>query len=263
MDGPDALGDRMKVYERATAQRLDPAMPIIARIDGRAFSKFTRRYAKPFDLELSAAMRETCAYLVRETHAKIGYVQSDEISLVWQAEPGGSMFFDGKVLKMASVLASMAAVYFFDCLKPNGLPAFDCRVWQLPDRTEAANTILWRAMDARKNAVSSACRSMFSAKAMHGKRRSDMIAMMAENGIDFDAAYTAEDRHGAFYRRVSGMVEIGADELAKIPERHRPKNAMVTRSWVEQLPMPFFGNVTNREDVIFYAAAPASPRKDE
>ena len=39
----DALGDRMKAYERQeTEQRFIPLLPIYARIDGRGFSKFTK-----------------------------------------------------------------------------------------------------------------------------------------------------------------------------------------------------------------------------
>ena len=41
------LEDRMRSYEMDN--RLPPNMPVIIRIDGRAFSKFTRGMDKPFD----------------------------------------------------------------------------------------------------------------------------------------------------------------------------------------------------------------------
>ena len=44
----DALGDRMKIYEMAEAgRRFMPLLPILARIDGRAFSSFTRSGVGP------------------------------------------------------------------------------------------------------------------------------------------------------------------------------------------------------------------------
>lgn len=255
----DEFGDRMKAYEAvATSNRLEPSLPICARIDGRSFSMFTRRCEKPFDARISNAMRATCAWLVNETHAKIGYVQSDEISLVWQNTEGGSVFFDGKVQKMTSVLASMAGVKFYSELGGDKLPAFDCRVWQVPSQTEAANTFLWRALDARKNAVSSACRAYHSAKKMHRKSRLEQIQMLADAGIVFETAYPEEDRHGVFFRRVSGEVEVDDETWSRIPEKHRPESRLAVRSWTEQLKMPFFGDVKNREAVIFDAAEPIS-----
>jgi len=255
--GADEFGDRMKAYESvATRDRLEPSLPICARIDGRTFSTFTRGCEKPFDARISNAMRATCAWLVEETHAKIGYVQSDEISLVWQNASGGSVIFDGKVQKMTSVLASMAGVKFYSELGGEALPAFDCRVWQVPSQTEAANTFLWRALDARKNAVSSACRAHHSAKQMHGKGRLDQVQMLADAGIVFETEYPEEDRHGVFFRRVSGEIEIDDGTWAKIPEKHRPKSRLAIRSWTEKLQMPFFGDVKNREAVIFESADP-------
>lgn len=259
----DELGDRMKAYERVTDVRLDTSMPIIARIDGRAFSAYTRGCNKPFDARVSGAMRATAAYLVEQSHALIGYVQSDEITLIWINEDGGSIFFDGRVLKLCSVLASMAAVRFDREFRGQRMPAFDCRVWQVPSKEEAANTLLWRALDARKNSVSSACRAHFSAKAMHGKDQDDMRAMLASAGIDFNVTYPSEDRYGVYYRRVSGEREIDDETWDAIPEKHRPPSRIAIRSWIEAIDMPFFGDVANRADVIFNGAAPEQKERSQ
>lgn len=248
----DNMGDRMKSYEATgTSHRLDPLLPICARIDGRSFSQFTRGCIRPFDSRISGAMRATCAYLVEQSHALIGYVQSDEISLVWQAREGGSVIFDGKVHKMNSVLASMASVKFHSVFGGDKLPAFDCRVWQVPSQTEAANTILWRALDARKNAVSMACRAHNSAKSMHKQGRADQVEMLAAKGIIFDEEYPAEDRHGVFFRRATAPTEMDDETWAKIPDLHKPDSRTVLRSSVVKVDAPFFGEVQNREDFIF------------
>jgi tRNA(His) guanylyltransferase len=256
MIGKDEMGDRMKAYEAATELRLDCSLPICARIDGRSFSSFTRGAEKPFDARVSTAMRETARHLVDQSHARIGYVQSDEITLIWLNEEGGSILFDGRVQKMASVLASMAAVKFFSVYGGNRLPAFDCRVWHVPTKDEAANVILWRAFDARKNSVSSACRALHSARQMHGKRQADMRAMLAAKGVDFDTTYDARDRLGVYFRRVTGERELDDAAWAAIPETHRPASRTVIRSWVDEVPMPFFGDVANRVEVVFDGAEP-------
>ena len=95
----DEFGARMKSYESSeTARRVDVQLPIYARIDGRSFSRFTRGMDRPFDQKMTDAMIETTKHLVHETHAKIGYTQSDEISLVWLADgPESDVFFSGKI----------------------------------------------------------------------------------------------------------------------------------------------------------------------
>lgn len=258
----DEFGDRMKEYEAAeTQRRLDPHLPIYARIDGRTFSSFTRGMARPFDAAMTTAMIETCRHLVHETHARIGYTQSDEISLIWLADGERSdVFFSGKVQKMASVIASMAAAKFARVCPPgyeHKLPHFDARVFQLPSLTEGANAILWRAMDARKNAIQMVAQAHFSPRQLHGKGQSDMLAMLNDVGVDFEAFPTSFKR-GSFLRRVTNERELTGDELAAIPEKHRPIGPVI-RSQVEVVEMPPFNLVTNRDAVVFEGAAPALP----
>ena len=262
----DDLGDRLKGYERAeTDRRFDPSLPVYARLDGRSFSNFTRGMKRPYDISMYLAMANTAKALVKETHPRICYTQSDEISLVWQITGKVSqMMFDGKVMKMASVLAGLASVHFFKAVADSEylsrfsdrMPHFDCRVLQVPSRTEAANMILWREIDATKNAVSMAARAHFSARALHLKDQTAMRAMMAEKGIDFDA-YPTWFRRGTFLRRVTAMRPLNENELARIPEKHRPAlGALVERSSVERIEMPSFRTVANREAVIFDGEAP-------
>jgi tRNA(His) 5'-end guanylyltransferase len=255
----DDLGDRMKEYERVeTSRRLDPTLPIYARVDGRSFSRFTRGMQRPFDPAMTAAMIETTRYLVETTHARIGYTQSDEISLVFLAESTNSdVFFSGKVQKMASVLASMAAAKFASVC-PSGyegrLPHFDCRVFQLPSRDEAANALVWRALDARKNAVSMLAQTHFSHKALHGQGQADMLQMLSGIGVEFEN-FPAAFRQGTFLRRETAERCLTGEELDRIPEQHRPVGP-VLRSSVVRIEMPYFHQVKNRIDVVFEGAAP-------
>jgi tRNA(His) guanylyltransferase len=251
----DEFGDRMKAYERVeTARKLNPHLPIYARIDGRSFSSFTRGMVRPFDLRMIEAMVETTRYLVDETHARLGYTQSDEISLIWLAETAQSdVFFSGKVLKMASVLASMAAAKFARVCPPgfeDRLPHFDCRVFQLPSQTEGANAFLWRAMDARKNAIQMVAQRHFSPKQLHGKGQRDMLAMLAEIGVDFEALPKAFKR-GSFLQRETKARELSPEEMARIPEQHRPTGP-VLRSSVVTLDLPPFNEIEDRVSIVFH-----------
>lgn len=254
----DSLGDLMKEYEAQTCDaRLNPHLPIVARIDGRSFSTFTRDMVKPYDEALSAAMNEVCSVLVEKTHARIGYVQSDEISLVYLADnPESSVFFDGRVQKLTSVLASLAASVITRQMVrySSRLPHFDCRVMQMPDRTEAANLFLWRWKDAIKNAVSGLAQKHFSPKQLSGKHGGEMLAMLREKNIEFNDMPIAY-RVGTFWRRGVVKRELTADELARIPEKHRP-DGPVTRSQMQSFHIENFFCVGNREAVIFDGADP-------
>lgn len=250
----DEFGNRMKAYEAVeTARRLDVRLPIYARIDGRSFSRFTRGMDRPFDVRMTRAMVETTKYLVGETHAIVGYTQSDEISLLWQAEgDAADVLFSGKVQKMTSVLASMAAAKFATVC-PDGyrerLAHFDCRVFQLPSQIEAANAFLWRAMDARKNAVSMAAQAHFSQKALHGKGQPDMLAMLREIGVEFDD-YPGFFRNGTFARRANIERPLTPDELAKIPEAHRPSGPVI-RTEIKTENTVFLRDIAERVAFVF------------
>lgn len=266
----DDLGDRMKEYESAVTEHALPwGMPIYARLDGRSFSSFTRGMRRPFDERMTSAMVGTTKRLVAGTHARIGYTQSDEISLVWLFDQEGSQpIFGGKVHKLTSVLASMAAaalsielVAAFGPLEAAALasrmPHFDCRVFSLPSKVEAANAFLWRCMDARKNAVSMAARAYFSPRQLHKADQSRMRAMLAEKGVDFDADFPPFFKWGTWVRRVSYERAFTDAELLAIPEAHRPEpGASVTRSEVRSVDMPEFRTVENRVAVIFDGECP-------
>lgn len=261
----DDLGDRMKAYEAAeTERRFMTGVPIYARIDGRCFSAFTRGMDRPFDRRMSEAMIRTTADLVEKTHARIGYTQSDEISLTWLADtPKSEVFFSGKVQKIVSVLAALTTAAFTRAILDSDLaggaallPHFDARAFSLPSRTEAANAILWREMDATKNAISMAVGAYYSAKQLHGKSGAEKQEMLFAKGINFND-YPAFFKRGTFLRRVTRERELTDDERARIPEGHRPTGEQTfLRSSVEVLDMPRFTSVTNREAVIFDGADP-------
>lgn len=256
------LGDRIKSYENLEAgRRFLPMVPVVARIDGRNFSAFTRGMEQPYDMKMRETMFRTTEALVEETHARIGYTQSDEISLCWLSERSdSSIFFDHRIAKMTSVLASYATVAFTRTIlemmpeRVRLLPHFDCRVFQVPNRTEAANVFLWREQDATKNAIQSAARSVYSHKECDHKNGSELQEMLFAKGINFND-YPAFFKRGMFVRRQTALRTLTVEELERIPEKHRPTGP-VERSSIVRMDMPRFGSVTNREAVIFDGADP-------
>ena len=111
----DALGTRMKKYEYITRTHLIPRMPVIIRLDGKAFHTFTHGFKKPFDEVLVKSMQETMKYLCENIQGCVlGYTQSDEITLalVDYQKLDSCSWFDYNIQKCASISASMATVAF-------------------------------------------------------------------------------------------------------------------------------------------------------
>lgn len=261
----DDFGTRMKAYEaQESERRFMPMVPVYARIDGRGFSSFTRGMERPYDLSMSECMVQTTMALVAKTNARIGYTQSDEISLVWQADRSdSSIFFDHRIAKMTSVLASLATISFAQALLKGKYadrillsPHFDCRVFHLPNRTEAANAFLWREQDAAKNAISMAARSVYSHKELHKKSGPEMQEMLFARDINFND-YPSYFKRGTFVRKQTTLREFTAQEITRIPLAYRPQpGANTQRTVVEPIDMPRFSRVLNREAVIFNGAQP-------
>lgn len=261
----------MKGYEALEAgRRLMPRLPAAARIDGRSFSAYTRDLARPYDERLSRLMIETTRALVRETSARIGYTQSDEITLLFYAdEPDGTIYFDGRVHKMVSQLAAQATAVFNHLLpqhlpekaaraSPSALPTFDCRVWALPSLAEAANVLLWRELDATKNSLSMAARAYFPHESLLNKRGGEMHEMLFAKGINWND-YPAFFKRGTYLQRRMVRRRFTADELDALPERHHARldpDLAIERAAYVELEMPPFNKVINREGVAFHGEEP-------
>lgn len=111
----DDLGNRMKKYEYITRTHLVPRMPVIIRLDGRAFHTFTRGFKRPFDDILIKTMQQITKYLCENIQGCVlGYTQSDEITLVLidYKRLDSSSWFDYNIQKCCSIAASMATMAF-------------------------------------------------------------------------------------------------------------------------------------------------------
>ena len=260
------FAERMKRYEfHETHRRLIPFLPVYIRLDGRAFTAFTHGMDRPYDTRMIEAMVETTKALVQETDALVGYTQSDEINLVLFSENRASQgYFEGKIFKLTSVLAGVtSSIFLLNYIKIFGIdpstieipPAFDCRVLNMPSQTETANMILWRELDATRNAIISAARTVYSQKEIQNKNHSELQEMLFQKGINFND-YPAAFKRGTFVRKVEVEKELEQSIWDRIPEVSKPPLRTVKRSEIVTIDMPPFSKVTNREAVIFEGAMP-------
>ncbi len=194
----DSLGDRMKGYEQASRLSLPCRMPVILRIDGKAFHTYTRGCDRPFDQALGDVMVTTTKCLVETIQGTmLGYTQSDEISLLlhgykkFDSQP----WFDNQLQKMVSVAAGCAsAVFTAESYKiwagreKEGIrPAiFDCRAFVVPE-ADVCNYFLWRQQDALRNSVQMLARSLYSHKQLENVNVHELKDMCAAKGTPWDS----------------------------------------------------------------------------
>jgi tRNA(His) 5'-end guanylyltransferase len=262
----DNLGNRMKDYESQTCGiKMLPRIPVIARLDGKGFSKFTKGLKRPYDERLSKLMIETTKYLVKETNANCGYTQSDEITLMWYTDRlDSSIYFDGRLFKMISDLASMCSVYFnrhlptFIPEKSELMPRFDARVFNVPTLDEAVNTFLWREQDATKNSITMAASAHYSHNFLHCKNGSEKQELLFQKGINWND-YPDFFKKGTYVQRKRVMSKFTSDELDRLPKKHNARlnpDMLIERWIIDEIKLPPLSKVENRVDVVVFGKDP-------
>lgn len=208
------LGDRMKSYENVNRFYLTRRMPLIIRIDGRAFHTFCRGFKKPYDRIFAESMQATALNLCKNIEGcKLAYTQSDEISLLLTDydELNTQAWFDKNLQKIVSISASLATLYFNTSFKDLSekyyeawnyteedskyywtlgraefTATFDSRAFCLP-KEEVANYYIWRQKDATKNSINSLAQANFSHKSLQGLNVNQVQdKLVNEKGINWN-----------------------------------------------------------------------------
>lgn len=215
---------RMKEnYENRAQNFLYKKIPVIIRIDGKAFHTYTKGLDKPFDIGLIEDMNETAIYLCKNIQgAKCAYVQSDEISILVTDydKHETDAWFDYNIQKVTSIAASLATskfnqliikrhfknwcnIYNTESINILNLEAtmefgiklanFDARCFNIP-KEEIANYFLARQKDAVRNSISSVAQSLYNHKELDGKNSNELQEMIFQRGINWNDFHFGEKR---------------------------------------------------------------------
>lgn len=179
-------------------------------------------------------------------------------------EAAVEMMFDGRFQKLTSVIGGLATARFVsDAVRlwpercQRRLPVFDCRVFEVPSRAEAVASLVFRELDATKNAVSMAARAYFSHRELQGKSSPEMQEMLFRaHGVNFND-YPPRFKRGVYVQRRPVETTLDAETLARIPEDRRPTGP-VLRSRTLVLDLPPILKVVNRVEVLLDGAEPVT-----
>ena len=203
---------------------------MIISIDGRSFSRVTRRLAKPFCDKFVSIMNHTMANLAKQIDGVVfGYQYSDKIILVLRNDQTNETdpWFGNNIQKIASVSAASATYEFMNHLismgdsapELNGKIVFSANAFGLPGTTEVINYLTLRQLHCAHTAVNEAVYSVLSPK--YGKdtaafledksvgERKDLIE---EYGGDFDSLKQAY-RYGSSVYSVPFLVETAQGQV--------------------------------------------------
>lgn len=188
------LDKKLRIYETAHDFCVPPNIFMVARIDGRGFTRLTKEvhsFKRPFDEKFRDLMIETVKHLM-ECGFKViyGFTESDEISLLFDINEDT---FSRKTRKYNSILAGEASAKFSLLLGTIG--TFDCRISQLPRQQDVVDYFRWRNEDAHRNALNAHCYWLLrnngktAKQATHlieGKTNSFKNELLFKHGINFN-----------------------------------------------------------------------------
>ena len=190
----DELDKKMRVYEQSLDQVLLPDIYMVARLDGRGFTKLTKEichFEAPLDEKFRDMMVKTTKDLMDCGFRVVySYTESDEISLLFAADEDA---FGRKVRKYNSTLAARASAVFSLEL---GMPAtFDCRMVPLPNAKRVEDYFRWRQEDANRNALNSHCYWLLRKEGVSARKASAQLSgkgvaykneLLFGRGINYD-----------------------------------------------------------------------------
>ena len=251
----DDLDKKMRVFETAHDFCVLPNMYMVARIDGRSFTKLTKekhQFEAPFDVRFRDFMVETVKHLmICGFNVIYGYTESDEISLLFSLE---EQTFNRKLRKYNSILAGEASAKF--SLLLNDLAVFDCRIAQLPSKNEVVDYFRWRNEDAFRNALNAHCYWKLRGNGLTAKKSTKQIEglsvankneLLYKNGINFNELPN-------WQKRGIGLYWVNYDKEGVNPKTGRKTLTQRRKIYVDyDLPMKvdydgFILNILEKED---------------
>jgi len=231
----DDLDHKMRVFETAHDHCALPGIHLVARLDGRNFTRLTKEvhhFVAPFDERFRDLMTATTEHLLDCGFRTIyGYTQSDEISLLFHPAEDT---FHRKLRKLNSVLAGEASAKF--SLLLGAMACFDCRISQLPSLELVCDYFRWRSEDAHRNALNGHCYWMLRRQGQSERAAANLLLGMSvaaknellfQNGINFNDLPSWQKRGlGVLwetYMKPGKNPKTGAEVLA---ERRRLKREL-------------------------------------
>lgn len=191
----DTFDKQMRKYEQSLDQIIPLDNYMVARLDGKGFSKLTKEtldLRKPFDEKFRGYLVEAVKSLFNTGFEIVyAYIESDEISLLFSKN---ATLYNRKVRKYNSILAAEMSVNLTQILGRKAI--FDCRIIPLPSLQDVTDYFLWRQEDSHRNSIYAHCyyklletgmKPVEATNYLKNKLLDDKIELLAKNNICLNA----------------------------------------------------------------------------
>lgn len=206
--------DKMRELEQPTNITLDRYKPVIIRVDGKAFHSYHKKFDGHFSVKMQTAMNDALMLVMKNiSEIQFGYTNSDEMTFVLLPE---NVAYSNRVLKIASIVASIATAGFN---KSTGFvsPAFfDARVYNVKNLDEVADILHWRKTCGMRNAVNTCAREFLSKSEMRKKTPDELEQKLFSLGlgrINRDSFY-----YGNYITRQTMELNMAKDNMYHLTE---------------------------------------------
>lgn len=241
MDIGGTLSETELFFEKKSDTTLTPRIPVVGRIDGKNFSKFTKSLKKsansPWNLDFVESMIMAGIAVANNMQGcKVIYVQSDEITFVLTDFRGARTqpWLGYRTRKMNSLAASIGSIAFYKDLSmripevASRTPVFDSRFWNRPNDVE--NAVVYRQMDAIRNSVQMYARHFFSHKQCLGKSVKEMREVLTKNGTPWEDLPT-NLKMGTLIYKIEEEVELDLPQEVIAKMKTKPPETVMRKRW--------------------------------
>lgn len=228
----------LDITENLDIKFLDKTKFNVFRLDGHNFSKLTKQnFEKPFDKKFNDAMKKCAQVIFDEYKFQLGFVGSDEISLVYYPIPqdkidnGCQYPYNGKLFKLLSIMPSLISSQFTLCT--GLLNSFDCRHFEYNDEETMKEYLVSRRLSVIKNSKMMLAQSYYSQNKLHGVTSNDAIKMLKEEkNIDYFDVVDEDIRRGLFLLNIKEQQNITIKYTKKNETEERVENKTVEKKKV-------------------------------
>ena len=199
----DDLAARMRAHETAGDRPVAAGVHMVARLDGRGFSRLASRpeIDPPLDPRVRDVMIATADHLMRcGFEVAYAYTQSDEISLLFRRDDQAAAPSLRRVLSLLVGEASAKATLLL-----GELASFDCRLSEIAEADDVVDHFRWRQAEATREALAAHARF-----ALRGTGASAAEAAEQLGALGLDEQRALLGRLGVDIDRLPGWQKYGA-----------------------------------------------------
>lgn len=238
-------------YEEVWDFKLPPHMTTIIRVDGKNFSRVTSHLNKPFDAVFNAVMDMTVCEVAKEIQGcKLAYCQSDEASFIVTNVEDQTPYFNGRLQKIASIVAAKMSVCFYknfmhfileyqnscsentDKLSEEDIkiindrisnlwkvldenPIFDARCFVIPAEEDIL-VLKARQKNAENNSILAVGQHYLGKKTVENLKRNDIVIRLMNAGYLIEDVLLDRDRYGSiiFKDEENGWISTTATDFS-------------------------------------------------